>query len=238
MKKLFLLTVLLVLSASCSNDDGFEEANGQVAKKYLTKAITNGDNQTHMYEISYNSDGNVNTISNGTSIRSFIYDSGNLTNIAGEGDDLIMNEVYNTIYDGYEIGQVLQYDEKGNPIKLELYDYDWQNNQEIFIANITYDQKPFMFYYTLDAAGIIEVLNNTRLNFSFVPTAPEIIMAKLLLPVNNPVGATINNENGNEVGRVTVSYDYDSDNYPNSPLVTTVEDGYVNSYTVNYEYRN
>lgn len=241
MKNLFLLLLILTLSTSCSEDNGFDEANGHVSKKYLTKATSTGDNQTCIYSVSYNSSGSVNTISNGTNINYFSYNNGDLTNISGQGNTLVMSEIFSTIYEAYEVGEVLQYDSKGNPVKLKLYrDLLEYGYPQTYIANLTYDEKPFMLYYTLEAAGIIKVLNNTRLNFSTVPTAPEIIMAKLLLPVNNPIKAVINRENGQEVGKILVSNNYttNSDDYPSSALVSTIEDNYVKNYSVIYEYKN
>ena len=118
---------------------------------------------------------------------------------------------------------------------MELYDEDYNGNQITNTATLTYDDKPFTFYYTLDAAGIIDVLNDVRLQF-YAPE--EIIMAKKLLPVNNPIKAIIKDESNQEVGSVSVDYNYDEDNYPTTASVTSIDDqDYVESYNVNYEYK-
>ncbi len=238
MKRLFLFLSLGAMMGSCSSDDGFVDTNGNVAKKYITKITTYGNNDTGIGTVNYDSNGRVSTVSDGEQTKYFTYDqNGKLNKISGGGDNILTSEVIGEIHDSYEIGDVLQYDQKGNPIILELYSYDYWGDRVVSTANLTYDDKPFTFYYTLEAAGIIDVLNNTRLNFSYTST-PEIIMAKLLLPVNNPTGAVIKDENNVEVGSIVVNYSYGEDKYPTSASVIVIEDGYVDNYSVSYEYKN
>src|SRR5699024_5099592 len=109
-------------------------------------------------------------------------DNGDLKRISGGGDNIVTSEIINEIHKGYEIGDVLQFDAKGNPTVLELYGEDYYGNREIATAELSYDEKPFTFYYTFDAAGIIDVLYDVRLQF-YAPQ--EIVLAKKLLPVNN-----------------------------------------------------
>lgn len=236
-KNLTLLLALCCFTVSCSSDDdGFDEANGNAAKKYVTKIITEGEGQTTISEVSYDSQGKVTSASSGEESKYFSYgDDGGLKKVSGGGDNVMTSEVIGEIQDAYEIGDVLQYDEKGNPTVLELYDEDYYGNQITNTATITYDDKPFTFYYTLDAAGIIDVLYDVRLQF-YAPE--EIIMAKKLLPVNNPIKAIIKDDSNQEICTISVDYDYDEDNYPKTATVVSIDDeGYAESYNVNYEYR-
>jgi len=240
MRKILLFISLGLFAISCSSDDdGFADANGNVAKKYITKMTSSGEGQTNISTVVYNTEGKVISASDGEKTKHFSYDNnGNLSKISGGGSSLLMSEVFNTIYEGYNIGDVLQYDSKGNPSIIELYEDDyWSGERIVHTATISYDDKPFAFYYTLDAAGIIEVLNNTRLNFSDIMATPEIIMAKLLLPVNNPYKAIVKDENNQEILSVDVSYNYGEDKYPNSATVIVNEEGYVESYSTTYEYK-
>ena len=241
MKKQITLLVLAIscLSISCSSDsDGFEDANKDAAKKYVKRIITHGEGETNMSEISYDSKGRVTSATSDNQTKYFSYNddsNGGLNKVSGEGDNLMTSEIINEIHDAYEIGDVLEYDQKGNPIVLELYDEDYDGNQTTHIATITYDDKPFTFYYTLDAAGIIDILYDVRLQF-YAPV--EIIMAKKLLPVNNPVKAIIKDDSNQEINSITVDYNYDEDDYPVTTSVVTIDDeGYAESYNVTYEYK-
>lgn len=239
--KLFLFLALGATMISCSEDDGFEETNGNVSKRYITKITTYGEGEQNISTVSYDNSGKVISASDGESAKYFTYDqNGNLNKISGGGSNLLTDEVLGTIHDAYEIGDVLQNDNNGNPTVIELYEYDYWGDRITHTAHLTYDDKPFTFYYTLDAAGIIKVLNDTRLNFNHNPAAsPEIIMAKLLLPVNNPTGALIKDENNQEVGSINVNYTYGEDKYPTSASVIVIDEaGYVKNYNVTYEYKN
>ncbi|WP_026914221.1 hypothetical protein [Christiangramia portivictoriae] len=241
MKKQITLLVLAIsfFTISCSSeDDGFEEANENAAKRYVTKIITTGEGESTVSEINYDSQGRVISASSDNETKFFSYNDngdGSLSKVSGGGDNIMTDEIIGEIQEAYEIGDVLQYDKNGNPSVLELYDEDYEGNQIISIATITYDDKPFTFYYTLDAAGIIDVLYDVRLQF-YAPQ--EIVMAKKLLPVNNPVRAIITDESNQEIGSITVDYNYDEFNYPETTTVVAIDDeGYAESYNVIYQYR-
>jgi hypothetical protein len=236
MKKLLFFAAFAALS--CNSDDGFDEANGNVAKKYVTKIITTGDGNSNVSTVTYDNNKAVITTSDGQKINYFSYNNdGTLNKISGNGSNLLSSEVINTIHKAYEIGDVLQYDAKGNPSVLELFEDDYETgNKLIYTATLSYDDKPFTFYYTLDAAGIISVLNKTQLNFNFLTASPEIILAKKLLPVNNPYKAIIKDENNVEMARIDVSYNYGADKYPISSTIITKEDGIIEQSNVVYEY--
>lgn len=237
MKNFFFLVVLGVM-VSCSSDDGFDDANGNVAKKYITKITTAGNGDSNVSTVTYNGDKKVLSASDGQQINAFTYNTdGSLNKISGGGDALFTSEIMGTIHQAYEIGDILGYDSKGNPTLLELYEDDYYTGERYtYKATLTYDTNPFAFYYTLDAAGIIDVLNNTQLNFSMIAASPEIILAKLLLPVNNPISVIIRDETNIEVARIDVSYVYNADKYPISSQVTVQEDGFVDQYSVLYDY--
>lgn len=236
LKNLMLLLALGLFIISCSSDDGFEDANGNAAKKYITKIVTEGEGQTTISTVNYDNEGKVTSAASGDETKYFTYgENGGLTKISGSGDNIMTSEVIGEIQAAYEIGDVLEFDLKGNPTLLELYEEDYQGNQIIRTAELTYDDKPFAFYYTLDAAGIIDVLYDVRLQF-YAP--PEIIMAKKLLPVNNPVKAIIRDDSNQEVGTISVGFIYDADNYPVTASVVSIDnEGYGESYNLTYEYK-
>ena len=235
---LMLLTISCFTISCSSEDDGFEEANQNAAKKYVKKIITTGEGESNISEISYDSQGRVTSATSDKESKYFSYNDdgdGSLNKVSGGGDNIMTNEIISEIQEAYEIGDVLQYDKNGNPTVLELYDEDYDGNQITNTATIIYDDKPFTFYYTLEAAGIIDVLYDVRLQF-YAPE--EIIMAKKLLPVNNPVSAIIKDESNQEIASITIDYDYDEENYPETTSVISIdEDGYVESYNVIYQYK-
>lgn len=239
LKGIKILTLVITVgffTISCSSDDGFKDANGDVAKKHITKVITQTGNETSTSKVTYDNDGKVVSASLDSDVRYFFYDDwGKLEKISGGGDNIFTSEVISEIYDAYEIGDVLEFDQKGNPTVLKLYNDDNYGNETTSMAYLTYDEKPFAFYYTMDAAGIIDVLYDVR--FRFI-APPEIIKAKKLLPVNNPVKATIKNEAGREIGSVSVNYDYNENKYPKTASVVSIDDdGYAKAYDVTYEYK-
>ncbi|WP_297334511.1 hypothetical protein [Flavobacterium sp.] len=233
-----LLTALAVLSflsfASCSSDDSNDTVNN-TTEKFITKIefTSNEDaSKNRTLTVNYDNNGRVTTASDGSGTSLFTYEGGNLDNITGSGSQLLVNDVTSTIYDAYEVGEVLEYDNNDNPVKVKLYerDYDgviWAS----YTATITYDSKPNPYYHTLDAAGIIDVLDQVELNFSMAPQAEEIVMAKALLPANNPVKIVVKDDETNAVtAEVNAVYQYSSDNYPVSASITE-KDRYNNIYT-------
>lgn len=235
-KNLILILTIGFFTFSCSSDDGFEDANGDAAKKYITKIIAQTGNKITISKVVYNNEGKVFSASSGDETRYFSYnDNGGLEKISGGGDNVFTSEVISEIHDAYEIGDVLEFDQKGNPTVLELYDTDYYGNQTTNMAYLTYDEKPFAFYYTMDAAGIIDVLYDVR--FRFI-APPEVVMAKKLLPVNNPIKAIIKNDSNQEIGSISVNYNYDENNYPKTASVVSIDDeGYAESYDLTYEYK-
>lgn len=256
MKTYFYKTSLILLSVialGCSEDDvsdQFDDANGNVAKKLIQRIdVVSSDNPANNINVllSYTNDRKLNTINNGSDTNIFIYDNNdNLTDITGVssgGDNLDIEELYNSPYDASETGNVVEYDSNGNPAKIEFFEeeYDFSSNTtflQIYTAELSYDDAPNPFFFTLESGGIIEVLDDVRLNFAMMPQAPDLVRAKMLLPVKNISQLIYKDESGNIVGTVNVNYTYDDDNYPSSAIVTAVdvEDGEQETLSVTFTY--
>lgn len=177
---------------------------------------------------SYNSELQLNSIFDGTETTNFIYEDGNLANVSGNVDNGNVEELYESPYDAFETGQVEEYDENGNPsvIKFIEYDYDYMTGEEevvYYTAEISYDDKPNPFYKTAEAAGLIDVMDQIRLNFAAAPQAEEIVRAKALFPNNNPSQVLYKNEEGEIEYTINMSYTYDGD-YPTTATVSTVSE--------------
>ena len=92
-----------------------------------------------------------------------------------------------------------------------------------YTAEISYDDKPNPFYKTAEAAGLIDVMDQIRLNFAAAPQAEEIVRAKALFPNNNPSQVLYKNEEGEIEYTINMSYTYDGD-YPTTATVSTVSE--------------
>lgn len=235
------LTMMAFASCSDSSDD-FNNANGNSAKKYITSVdFVNSEDADGSREltISYDANGRVTSATDGFETSQFAYSGGNLSAISGSSNPLVISDIMSP-YPAYEVGDVLDYDSAGNPIKVKLYERDYDGTiLEEYTGTISYDAKPNPYFYTLEAAGIIKVLNEINLNFSMAPAAPDLVMAKMLLPVNNPSKIEIKYMSGAHKGRVVADYVYDNDNYPTSATFTeTSEDNSTHIYAATYEYRN
>lgn len=250
-KSLIILLSLSLFTLSCSEDsvsDEFDNANGNVQEKLIESIsiISAQDSQENKnISLSYTSDGLLNTISDGVETSIFVYDvNDNLSNITGGGNDnLNIEELYESPYDAFETGEVIQYDDNGNPEKIEFYEeeYDFNSNSyftKIYTVEISYDNTHNPYFYTLEAGGIIEVLDDVQLNFSMNPQIPEIVQARLLFPVNNPSQLIYKNEEGEIIYTINVNYSYDNENYPTSATVTAVsiQDSEQSTYSAIYQY--
>lgn len=247
MKNKFLCAVSILtfaLFASCGSDDAagdFNDANGNVSKKYVTSinvvsAQNASENRTMI--VTYDANGRVTNASNGTESSTFAYSNGNLANVTGTNDVLTIDELYQSPYDGYEYGDVLEYDANGNPTAVRLFVRSWEGIiEEEYRGEISYDAKPNPFFYTLEAAGIIDVLDGVQLNFSMMPQAQELIAAKMLLPVNNPNKYVVKELNGTVKKQVVADYVYDAAGYPSSATFTETANSEVKVYTAAYTYK-
>tara|TARA_R110000751_G_scaffold146601_1_gene250708 strand:- start:135211 stop:135972 length:762 start_codon:yes stop_codon:yes gene_type:complete len=243
-----LLTVLAVFM-SCSEDSATEEFN-QANQNASVKLITNlsvvsaqdaSENQS--VTINYNGNNQVANITDGVETSILVYDNDNLTNVTGEGETLNVEELYESPYDAFETGEVLQYDSNMNPISIRFLEEEFDfvaNTMSVveYFAEIEYDATPNPFFYTLEAAGIIDVLDNVDLNFSMDVQAPEIVQARLLLPTNNIKKITYKDEDLTPIYQIVANYVYDAQNYPSTGTVTStdLEDDSVSVYTTTFTY--
>lgn len=253
MKKLYVLIGMAAISFqffSCSEEsvsDEFQDANGDVKEK-LIKTVTyvspEHPEDNLIIRFSYNNDGTLNTVSNGEDTSIFLYENSELETITGSDDNLTIEEMYQSPYDAFEIGQVVSYDENGNPEEIQFFEEEYDAGSgdyisKVYTATLTYDDAPNPFYYTMVAGGLIDVLDNVQLNFSLTPQSSEIVQARLLFPVNNLSQITYRNEEGETVYSINANYKYDTDNYPTSGTVTAVSvmdsDQGVVSVTFTYE---
>jgi len=243
-----LLTVLAVFM-SCSEDsatDEFNAANQNASVKLITNlsvvsAQDASENQS--VTINYNGNNQVSNITDGVETSILVYDNDNLTNVTGEGETLNVEELYESPYDAFETGEVLQYDSNMNPVSIRFLEEEFDfvaNTMSVveYFAEIEYDATPNPFFYTLEAAGIIDVLDNVDLNFSMDVQAPEIVQARLLLPTNNIKKITYKDEDLTPIYQIVANYVYDAQNYPSTGTVTStdLEDDSVSVYTTTFTY--
>tara|TARA_B110000114_G_scaffold68911_1_gene73089 strand:- start:118 stop:879 length:762 start_codon:yes stop_codon:yes gene_type:complete len=251
MKKLIyiFLTVLIVGCSGDSVSEEYDNTNGNVQEKLISSiAITsNQDSQENgVISLSYNSDGSLNTINDGTETQIFIYNDNNeLTNVSGGGDNLNVLELYESPYEVFETGEVVVYDDNGNPQDIEFYEeeevYDNDTGNyyyvtKIYTAEITYDNTHNPYFYTLEAAGIIGVLDGVQLDIGVNAQLPEIVQARMFFPLNNPSRINYKNEEGQILFTTNVNYVYDDENYPTSATITNVENDEVTTYSAIFQY--
>lgn len=242
------LSVILFMSCSDSVSDEFEEVNGDVVEKQIEQisvvSVQNPKDDITLY-LYYDGDDRLSSISNGIDARTFEYTDNKLSNIGGEDDDVLnIEELYKSPYDAFEMGQVVEYDDNGNPYLIQLYqeDYDYETDEMKIIeytAEITYDDVHNPYYYTLQSAGIIDVLDKVQLNFSSAPQSSKVVKARLLFPVNNPSKIVYKNDAGIPLYQIEVDYVYDEDNYPISASVvaTSLTRKETFKYLTSYLYR-
>lgn len=243
-----LLTVLAVFM-SCSDDsatDEFNAANQNAAVKLVTNVsvISAQDAlENKSITVNYNANNKVSNITDGVETSVLVYDNNNLTNVTGQGETLNVEELYESPYDAFETGEVLQYDSNMNPVSIRFLEeeFDFFNNTMTvveYFAEIEYDQTPNPFFHTLDAAGIISVLDDVELNFSMDVQAPEIVQARLLLPTNNIKKITYKDENLTPLYNIVANYVYDAQNHPSTGTITStdLEDDSVSVYSTTFTY--
>lgn len=250
--KLTLMSGLVIFS--CSEDsvsDEFNDANGNVEVKLMESisVVSAQDSQENAtITFSYTSNGKLNTISDGIDTNIFVYDDNNqLSNITGAGENLNIEELYQSPYDAFETGNVVEYDNNNNPKKIEFFEedyiYDPDSNSYIYItlvytAEISYDSNHNPYFHTLQSGGVIDVLDNVELNFSMVPQVPEIVQARSLFPVKNPSQIIYKNEEGEIMYTINANYSYDNENYPTSATIVSVdiESNEQNTYSAVFQY--
>ncbi|CAM1360553.1 conserved exported hypothetical protein [Tenacibaculum litoreum] len=220
------LGVALLTSCSSSASDDFDEVNGEAKKKRLkTVAATNQENETITTQFMYNAEKELVSISgtNGTDATLINYNNNGSTIKVTEDSDpsesLSIEELYQSPYNIYETGMALEYDSNKNPSKVlfQVEVYDWETEMNVvksYTAEMFYDDKPNMYFSTLESAGVIEILDGVDVSFGVNPQASEVIKARRLLPLNNVTKIIYKDADDNVIGTLTVDYTYDSDGYP------------------------
>ncbi|PTN04254.1 RHS repeat domain-containing protein [Mangrovibacterium marinum] len=237
-----LVTALVLFSCSSSSslDEGFEDANKDVSEKLLKQVRYDAaDEYEEDVTLQFNYDGQkrLTSITDGDGSRFFNYDSeSNLTSITGSDETFEISELYEAPYDAFEEGNVQEYDDNGNPSKLEIFESsDYNDEEEMLIAELSYAAKPNPFYYTLKAGGIIDVLNDVELDFG--STSPSIVKAYKLLPYNNIESIIIKDMNGLVQAEVHFDTTYDQDGYATSTTVQYLDGDDTDTSYITYSYQ-
>ena len=219
------------------SEDEFNDANGTVPEKLIKKVnIINKDDPTHNYTYTVNYDGEnrVSSYTDGESSSFLNFDqNGNLNSITDEYETINMSELYQAPYDAFESGDVIEYDNNGNPALIEV----WKDGfgSELLNGEIIYDPNPNPYFYTLKAAGIIEVLDRVDLNFGY--NVPSIVKARKLLFFNNPRAMIFKNTEGMTEYESQVTYEYDNDGYPIKAGIIAISLEGTSNYEVYYTYK-
>jgi hypothetical protein len=248
LKYVFAIGLGMTLLTACSNSasDDFDEINGGVKKKRLkTVAATNQESETITTQFMYNAENKLISVSgtNGTDATLVNYSNdGNAIKVAEDNDpseSLSIEELYKSPYNVYETGEVLEHDSNKNPSKVLFKHrvYNWETGNYIienYTAEMFYDNKPNVYFSTLEAAGVIEILDGVDVSFGVNPQASEIIKARRLLPLNNVTKIIYKDADDNVEGTLTIDYTYDSDGYPLTGKGVAV--GGKESVTINTTY--
>ncbi|UNY99548.1 hypothetical protein MQE36_04185 [Zhouia spongiae] len=243
-----LFVSVFLISCSDSTSDEFDEANGGVEEKLITQldlASVQDETENSSVYLTYDADLRLSKASNGMESSTFVYEDDELSDVTGGNSGSVFNieELYQSPYGAFETGKVLEYDDNKNPSLIEFYEeeYDYENDTYtdlVYTAEVSYDEAPSPYFFTLKAAGVIDVLDKVQLNFSASPESAEILKAKALFPVNNISKILYKDEKGNPVYEIKADYVYDDDNYPVSATISAKDLGNNETlvYTLNYKY--
>ncbi|WP_460220550.1 hypothetical protein [Psychroserpens sp. MEBiC05023] len=256
--KLFsIFSLIAILMSSCGDDsttDDFMDGNPDAVARLITSisvvsAQDASENST--LTINYDGDNRVTSITDGEDSAILAYENDDLANIASDGENFAIEELYESPYDAFETGEVINYNTDNNPVDLRFFEteYDWDTNMDVTVeyrAEIQYDNKPNPYFYTIQAAGGIEIMDNVELNFSANPSAPEIVQARLLFPSKNIKKIIYKELDGTIIADVVADFVYNSDDYPTSGTITVTnydvgeeegeEEDEVNIYSITYTY--
>tara|TARA_B100000902_G_C27283073_1_gene902918 strand:+ start:431 stop:1177 length:747 start_codon:yes stop_codon:yes gene_type:complete len=244
-KTLYTFLSLFIIFSSCKKDDVSDEfynINGNVPVKLIKSinVISGQDSEENKNILfSYTSDGYLNTISDGDETSIFIYDDDELSNVAGGGGSILnIEELYESPYDAFENGHVVEYDNNGNPKIIEFTEEESWGETKIYSAEVIYDNEHNPYFFTLEAAKIIDVLDGVDLRFNMNPQVAEVIKARLLFPLNNPSQINYKNQEEELMATININYDYDGDDYPVSATATafSFEEGTQGTYVTAFQY--
>lgn len=247
-KYVFLASIALAIGTSCekSSSEEFEDSNENAVEKLISSiALVSAQDtdENAKVELSYDSEKRLSSITDESGTSEFFYDNNGLIDVTGAGsdDNIDVEELYKSPYDAFETGDVVEYDAKGNPSKILFFEEEYNYGSDDYIskqysAELTYDDKPSVYFHTLKAAGLIDVLDQVKLNFSMQPQAQKIMKAKTLLPNNNISKITYKDEEGAVTFEIETFYTYDADDYPTQVTVTSKSSEETQVYKINYEY--
>ena len=235
----------MVVMSSCSDDttleQDFEEANDNlvVVEKLITRIETShysGYDDDLLFLINYDENNKVTSASDGESTFFLNYD--NTTDLeAIISDNYILNisKFYQVPYDAFETGEVLEYDDFGNPIEILVYNDGIDS--ETLIGKIFYDPNPNPFFYTLKSAGVIDLLEGININFGIGLSNQYVSSARQLLPNNNISSMIFKDANNQIQVEIYFNYDYDDDGYPISGRVYVLKSPDDEIYEIRYYYK-
>lgn len=258
LKFLSILSLALLGFTSCGDDsttDDFMDGNPDAVARLITSiSVVSAQDASENTTITVNYDTNnrVTSVTDGEESAILAYENDDLANVASDGENFAVEELYESPYDAFETGEVINYNSDGNPVDLRFFEteYDWETNSDItteYRAEIQYDNKPNPYFYTIQAAGGIEIMDNVELNFSANPAAPEIVQARMLFPSKNIKKIIYSDLDGNILAEVVADFVYNSDNYPTSGTITSTdytddegegeeEEDEVNIFSITYTY--
>lgn len=172
------------------------------------------------YEVGYETDSDAVSFTYGQ--------DGRLENVSDGAEVTLISSILPYKDEAYKIGKVLTYDSNANPSILQVYYEEYnekthKNETKQGTITIKYDNKPFFAFHTLRAAGIIQALDGVKLNFNAPTEAPQLKLAKELLPNTNPINVVFTLEDGTEVTSSTITYTYDNEGYPTEFTVVQVD---------------
>ncbi len=157
-----ILSVGIISSCNKSTSDEFEAVNGKTEKKRIKSvsvvpAKDPADSKTVLF--TYDGNDRLTSVTDGLETFIFAYSNGKLSTAAGQDGTLTIEELYASPYDAFDTGQVEVYDSNGNPSKILFFEEEYNYNTGLneiyqYILEISYDDKPNPFYYTLDSGGL------------------------------------------------------------------------------------
>ena len=242
-----LLTGLFILNSCSSASEEFDDANGDVEELYISSVLVANaadlsDQRT--ITLNYDAETRLTDVSDGETVEYFTYENDKLADVSGETGNLSIEELYQSPYNAFEVGDVRVYDSNGNPERIaffsEVYDSATRETRiREYTAVVTYDTAPNPYFYTLKAAGIIEVLDGVQLEIGLTPQASELVRARALLFMNNPTRLLYLDEDGAPLFDMQVDYTYNDFNYPTRANVKATNykyDAQVDFYTADFTY--
>jgi len=243
------LSLLVIFSCDDTATDEFNNINPDVGdtSNLITKIETESvqdASENKIIIISYDANDRVSSVSDGISAGVLVYSDGNLSNVAEGGEVFNISELINAPYDAFETGIVEEYDNNGNPVKITFYEEE-VNESNGFIevveykADVFYDNMPNPYFYTLEAAGVMDILDDVDINFSLNPQITDIVRARMLFPLNNIKRIVFKDNNSVVLAEVALDYIYNNSNHPISATVTAtdISNNETSVYMLNYTYK-